>query len=142
MKYIIQYEVHLDEAGKLEAIEKLKGAIYTQTVPGVTIIQRSVKVQTLETPQEAIDRIINDVSHRSGIKKEKIISRNRRKEIVAARFACMYLLRKEASMGFAAIGRMFGRDHTTAIHAVSTAENLLDTNDYLMMQNTGTLNNI
>ena len=49
------------------------------------ILQRSVKVQTLGTPQETIDRIINDVSQRSGIKKEKIFSRNRGKEIVAYR---------------------------------------------------------
>ena len=142
MKYIIQYEVHLDEAVQYEAIEKLKGAIYTQTVPGAMIIQRSVKVQTVETPQETIDRIINDVSQRSGIKKEKILSRNRRKEIVAARFACMYLLRKEAFMTFAAIGRVFGRDHSTAMHALRTVENLLYTNDYLMLKNTGSLNKI
>ena len=101
------------------------------------ILQRSVKVQTLGTPQETIDRIINDVSQRSGIKKEKIFSRNRGKEIVAARSACMYLLRKEAFMTFAAIGRVFGRDHTTAMHALSSVENLLETNDYLMMKNTG-----
>lgn len=101
------------------------------------ILQRSVNVQTLGTPQETIDRIINDVSQRSGIEKEKILSRSRKKEITAARFACMYLLRKEAFMTFAAIGRIFGRDHTTAIHALSSVENLLDTNDYLMVKNTG-----
>ena len=93
-------------------------------------------ITTLETPQETIDRIINDVSQRSGIKKEKILSRNRRKEIVAARFACMYLLRKEAFMTFAAIGRVFDRDHSTAMHALRTVENLLETNDYLMVKNT------
>ena len=144
MKYRIQYEVEIPESiPKDEAIEILKASIYSQNIKAAPLIlQRSVKVQTLETPQETIDRIINDVSQRSGIKKEKILSRNRRKEIVAARFACMYLLRKEAFMTFAAIGRLFGRDHTTAIHALSSVENLLDTNDYLMVQNTGLLNKI
>ena len=143
MNYKIQYDVEIPESiPKLEAIEKLKGAIYTQTVPGAMVIQQSVKVQTLETPQETIDRIINDVSQRSGIEKEKILSRNRRKEIVAARFACMYLLRKEAFMTFAAIGRIFGRDHSTAMHALRTVENLLETNDYLMVKNTGVVPNV
>lgn len=144
MNYKIQYEVEIPESiPKDEAIEILKASIYSQNIKAAPLIlQRSVKVQTLETPQETIDRIINDVSQRSGIKKEKILSRNRRKEIVAARFACMYLLRKEAFMTFAAIGRIFGRDHTTAIHALSSVENLLDTNDYLMVQNTGLLNKI
>ena len=144
MNYKIQYEVEIPESiPKDEAIEILKASIYSQNIKAAPLIlQRSVKVQTLVTPQETIDRIINDVSQRSGIKKEKIFSRNRGKEIVAARFACMYLLRKEAFMTFAAIGRLFGRDHTTAIHALSSVENLLDTNDYLMVQNTGLLNKI
>ena len=110
MNYKIQYEVEIPESiPKDEAIEILKASIYSQNIKAAPLIlQRSVKVQTLETPQETIDRIINDVSQRSGIEKEKILSRNRRKEIVAARFACMYLLRKEAFMTFAAIGRLFG----------------------------------
>ena len=144
MNYKIQYEVEIPESiPKDEAIEILKASIYSQNIKAAPLIlQRSVKVQTLETPQETIDRIINDVCQRSGIEKEKILSRSRKKEIVAARFACMYLLRKEAFMTFAAIGRLFGRDHTTAIHALSSVENLLDTNDYLMVQNTGLLNKI
>lgn len=144
MNYKIQYEVEIPESiPKDEAIEILKASIYSQNIKAAPLIlQRSVKVQTLETPQETIDRIINDVCQRSGIEKEKILSRSRKKEIVAARFACMYLLRKEAFMTFAAIGRIFGRDHTTAIHALSSVENLLDTNDYLMVQNTGSLNKI
>ena len=144
MNYKIQYEVEIPESiPKDEAIEILKASIYSQNIKAAPLIlQRSVKVQTLETPQETIDRIINDVSQRSGIKKEKIFSRNRGKEIVAARFACMYLLRKEAFMTFAAIGRLFGRDHATAMHALRTVENLLYTNDYLMVKNTGSLNKI
>ena len=143
MKYKIQYEAEIPESiPKDEAIGILKASIYSQNIKGAMIIQRSVKVGKVETPQEAIDSIIDDVSQRSGITKAKILSKNRKKEIVAARFACMYLLRKEAFMTFAAIGRMFDRDHTTAIHAVRTVENLLYTNDYLMLKNTGSLNKI
>ena len=139
MNYKIQYEVEIPESiPKDEAIEILKASIYSQNIKAAPLIlQRSVKVQTLETPQETIDRIINDVCQRSGIEKEKILSRSRKKEIVAARFACMYLLRKEAFMTFAAIGRVFDRDHSTAMHALRTVENLLETNDYLMVKNTG-----
>ena len=138
MKYKLQYEVQINEGTPHnEAIEKLKDSIYSQNIKGAMIIQRSVKVGKVETPQEAIDSIIDDVSQRSGITKAKILSKNRRKEIVAARFACMYLLRKEAFLTLKAIGRLFDRDHTTAIHAVRTAENLLYTNDYLMLKNTG-----
>ena len=141
MKIKITFETEIPDSIEYNDAQ-LREWVNSQNIKGAMIIPRSVKVQTLETPQETIDRIINDVSQRSGIKKEKILSRNRRKEIVAARFACMYLLRKEAFMTFAAIGRVFDRDHTTAMHALSSVENLLDTNDYLMVKNTGSLNKI
>ena len=134
----------LKAIGEAEAVSGATYCVRTITPFSAAqiILQRSVKVQTLGTPQETIDRIINDVCQRSGIEKEKILSRSRKKEITAARFACMYLLRKEAFLTFKSIGRIFGRDHTTAIHALSSVENLLDTNDYLMVQNTGSLNKI
>ena len=142
MKIKITFETEIPDSIEYNDAQ-LREWVNSQNIKAAPLIlQRSVKVQTLGTPQETIDRIINDVSQRSGIKKEKIFSRSRKKEIVAARFACMYLLRKEAFMTFAAIGRIFGRDHTTAIHALSSVENLLDTNDYLMVQNTGLLNKI
>ena len=121
----------------------LKAIGEAEAVSGATYYVRAIKpfsaaqIILQGSVKETIDRIINDVSERSGIEKEKILSRSRKKEITAARFACMYLLRKEAFMTFAAIGRIFGRDHTTAIHALSSVENLLDTNDYLMVKNTG-----
>jgi chromosomal replication initiator protein len=45
---------------------------------------------------------------------------SRKKEIVKPRQIAMYLLRKELKSSFPFIGRKFGgRDHTTALYAVS-----------------------
>jgi chromosomal replication initiator protein len=47
-----------------------------------------------------------------------LITRGRKKEVVEPRQVAMYLLRDILEMSYPYIGEKFGRDHTTAIHAV------------------------
>jgi hypothetical protein len=51
-----------------------------------------------------------------------VTSRSRNKSAAAARAMAMALLRRRSSWSFPEIGLVFGRDHTTVIHAVRKAE--------------------
>jgi chromosomal replication initiator protein len=65
-------------------------------------------------------KIIKGVSSFYDLKEGDLLCSSRKKEIVKPRQIAMYLLRKELKSSFPFIGRKFGgRDHTTALYAVS-----------------------
>lgn len=72
--------------------------------------------------------IINKVSSLRGVNKDQMLSKSRKRELVQSRQECMYLLKKTNRYTFAEIGSLFNKDHTTAIHAIRTISNLLETN--------------
>lgn len=53
-----------------------------------------------------------------GVQSEKLYEKNRRVEIVLARFVAYYLLSEVFGLPAAAIGREFGMDHTSVLHGV------------------------
>lgn len=63
------------------------------------------------------DAIVCKVAKRTGVPARAIVSRSRTDEVFAARARAMRALR---AMGysFPQIGKAFGRDHSTVIHAV------------------------
>ena len=62
--------------------------------------------------------IIDTVCEHFGIKKEDIMSKNRKKAISYARQIIMFLLREELKLSFPNIGQSLGgRDHSTVMHA-------------------------
>lgn len=70
------------------------------------------------TPEEIIDLVAN--AH--DIPTENLRGRSRRADIVRARHAAMYAVRQHTDLSYPAIGRLFNRDHTTVIHAVTRIE--------------------
>lgn len=64
-----------------------------------------------------IARIIKDVALATGFTPRQIVSQDRTKAIVHARHLAMFEA-KEAGASLEEIGRAFGRDHTSVIHAV------------------------
>ena len=60
--------------------------------------------------------IIGLVADHYGISRELLLSRSRRRSIVRPRQVAMLLCREEG-YSLEHIGRQFGRDHTTVIHA-------------------------
>lgn len=67
----------------------------------------------------------------TGFKWEKIISKSRKRELVNARFMYAFFAKKMLSgVTLKTIGQTIGgRDHTTAIHAIQTVNDMVDTND-------------
>ena len=63
------------------------------------------------------DRIIDIVCDHFHINKNDLTGRRRNKEIVSPRQICIYLMWSQLSVPLINIGELFGRDHTTIIHA-------------------------
>lgn len=55
-------------------------------------------------------------------------SENRKRKNVYARKLVMYFLRKRGET-LSSIGKLFGKDHTTAIHSINSIEDMLSVND-------------
>lgn len=62
--------------------------------------------------------IIQCVSRYYGVSQEEILGKSRAKPFVYPRQIAMYLARSHTSLSFPDLGRVFGRDHTTVLHAV------------------------
>jgi chromosomal replication initiator protein len=64
------------------------------------------------------------------ISKEELLSKSRTRNIVRARFICMYVIRTKLLISLKEIGVLFGRDHTSVIHAVEVVKNDLSVPAY------------
>lgn len=56
-----------------------------------------------------------------------IRKKDRLRNHVICRQAIFYLLRKHTKLTFKAMGGIYGKDHTTAIHSCQTMQDLIDT---------------
>lgn len=64
-----------------------------------------------------LDEIVGLVEHNFGVTRSDMISKSRKQAIVWARQVAMYLARRYTLLPLEEIGRTFGRDHATVIHA-------------------------
>ncbi len=70
--------------------------------------------------------IVSVVARAFGVAPEKIMSRDRTKQVALSRQVVMYLMREEQNVSLPQIGQaMGGRDHTTVIHACEKVSGLL-----------------
>ena len=74
------------------------------------------------------EKIINAVCKYFTIDQKDLTGRKRNKEIVEPRQICIYLMWSQLAIPLATIGQVFGRDHTTIIHARDKIMELLKTN--------------
>ncbi|MFA5746484.1 MAG: chromosomal replication initiator protein DnaA [Candidatus Paceibacterota bacterium] len=75
-------------------------------------------------------RIIQMVSEFYDLEDKTLFCSSRKKEFVKPRQLAMYLLRKELSFSFPAIGRKFGgKDHTTVMHACQLIDREMQENE-------------
>lgn len=80
------------------------------------------------------DDILKAVAEYFNITVAEMTGRTRKKEIVAPRQIAIYLIREILDMSFPYIGEKLGRDHTTAMHAVSKIEQEINKNSSLNQQ--------
>ena len=73
-----------------------------------------------------LEQILNVVSKVFGVPTEKILSRDRCKNVALSRQVVMFLLRNEENLSLPQIGKeLGGRDHSTVIHGCERVASLL-----------------
>ena len=109
-------------------IRELEGA-FTRVVAFSSLTDRPMTVDLAEhvlkdvfpqgaaAPEVTIARIQDAVSQRFGVTLEELVSPRRSQAVAYPRQVAMYLSRELTDASLPAIGREFGRDHTTVIHA-------------------------
>ena len=80
-----------------------------------------------------VDKIFATVYKKYGISKEDLIGKSRSREIAQARHVTIYLIRKITEMSLPNIGKIFNRDHTTALASWETIEKKLKTDAMLTL---------
>jgi chromosomal replication initiator protein len=79
--------------------------------------------------------IIDAVAVQFGIEREKLLGRERSKDVVLPRQVAMYLIREETNASLPEIGNaMGGRDHTTVMYGCDKINDLMEQDDKLRRQ--------
>ncbi len=81
------------------------------------------------------DEIVRRVADEFGVTIERILGRDRSREVALPRQIAMYLLREEANISLPQIGETLGgRDHTTVLYGCEKVADLLERDDRLRRQ--------
>jgi chromosomal replication initiator protein len=81
------------------------------------------------------NRVVDVVASVFGVPREKLLSRERTREVALPRQVVMYLLREEANVSLPQIGEVLGgRDHTTVIYACEKVADMIERDDHLRTQ--------
>jgi chromosomal replication initiator protein len=81
------------------------------------------------------ERIIQQVADSYGVTMERILGRDRTREVALPRQVAMYLLREEGNCSLPQIGDVLGgRDHTTVLYGCEKVADLMERDDRLRRQ--------
>jgi chromosomal replication initiator protein len=84
---------------------------------------------------KTINVIVKKVSKYFGVSIDKLKCPLKNREYVIPRHICMYVLRKKTTLSVTYISNYFGgREHTAAIHATKSIENIMTYDDILRKQ--------
>jgi chromosomal replication initiator protein len=79
--------------------------------------------------------VLDAVSRAFGVSNDRLLGRERTREVALPRQIAMYLLREEGGISLPQIGEMIGgRDHTTVIYGCDKINDLMETDDRLRRQ--------
>ncbi|WP_156299755.1 chromosomal replication initiator protein DnaA [Streptobacillus canis] len=125
-------------ADELETnIRELEGFVRTivarvnlmNEIPNKELVTQELNKKILKKKQAITsDKILDAVSTYYNIKKEEILGKSRKVEIVRARDASRYLLNFILKITLGEIGKMFGSDHTSVVKAIDKIR-LMETED-------------
>ena len=73
----------------------------------------------------SVARIQSEVAKHFGVTAERMAGRGRGKGVIRPRQVAMFFAREVAGKSFPKIGHIFGRDHSTVIHAVRKVERMM-----------------
>lgn len=70
------------------------------------------------TPRDHSMEIIREIARQHGVSPEAILGRSRYPKDIKARHAAYAAVRERKGISYPAVGRIFGRDHTTVLSGV------------------------
>ncbi len=122
---------------QIEGAMKKLGAIYFLSGQQITMeVARGCIADLLggeEPVSVTVDKIFSTVYKKYGITKEDLIGKNRAREIAQARHIAIYLIMKITEMSSTNVGKLFNRDHTTALASKETIDKRLKTDAMLQI---------
>jgi len=138
-EFVHELEGYLDIKFDKYSLNKVNGfmAKYKATVidqnPNVIIqekvVYRQLKTHEIPPPEILIVepyQILSKICDATGLSVKQITGRNRKAELVLARHVAMYVIRDVSGQTLSSIARMFNRDHTTVIYAISHVINMIE----------------
>jgi chromosomal replication initiator protein len=89
--------------------------------------QRSMSVEPSREERVSLEEIVGLVEHNFRVQRTDLVSKSRKGAVVWARQVAMYLARTYTLLPLEEIGRFFGRDHATVIHAFGKVKETMAT---------------
>jgi len=119
------------------AIKKLNAYSYLNN-SGITLELAKASIADILSGTEPInvtvEKVLGAVSQTFGIPQEELKGKKRTKEVVLARHVAIYIIRSITDLSLPAIGKIFGRDHSTIFSAIGVIENEIENNTILSNQ--------
>ncbi len=136
VKELIVDSFHYHVYGIESACLKLKS--YYQTYGKAITFEIAFKeLQSLGQLVDSEDnskRVLQKVSAFYNIGVEKLCGRSRKKEFSTPRHVAMYLLKKKCGISLSQIGKVFERDHSSVVYAVSKIQEKVESDDNFAKQ--------
>lgn len=101
------------------------------TIPGVKRMKSDYKTMPKQQVLSHVDAILGTVCDHFNITIKEIKSQSRKNRIVIPRMLSMYLLREKTLLTLVEVGEVFNRHHTTAIAAITSSRNMIETDDVI-----------
>lgn len=73
-----------------------------------------------------IDNLIKRICESFNVSKKELMSKRRFRPFVDARNVGMYILHKHYNLSSTAVGKVFGKDHSTVLHACKSIEGFIE----------------
>lgn len=115
-----------DNVRQLEGAVKRISAqcLLTGNTVSVDLAVRCISDQVVgsEPVNTTVDKILTVVSNKFNVSVDDIKSRKRTSNIASARHTSIYIIKKLTNSSLPAIGKLFGRDHTTVMNSLDAVE--------------------
>jgi chromosomal replication initiation ATPase DnaA len=103
----------------LEMTLRAVAALPAEASPMVGFARRVLTDFERVRAADRLGTLINEIAHRLGVNYGRLISKSRTARIATCRQIAMYLCKRVSKASYPVMGAYFGRDHSTAYHAVA-----------------------
>jgi chromosomal replication initiator protein len=115
---------------RLVAFAELSGAPINAALADMALADLLPQARNLSP-----ERILDAVAREFNLTREKLIGRDRSRDVALPRQVAMYLLREEANVSLPQIGdALGGRDHTTVMYAIEKIADRIERDNHLRQQ--------